>query len=1026
MRVYVDVYDASGTNRLGAGPVVAVKSASVTRALDGPGTFTLNIVGTDQRALLLMTNKRRVKIYTDNVDVGNFRLMGEGIIESVKFQATGGGFDLSVTGLDLLSLLNQKNTLIGRTYNNQLPTDIAAALAALAGFSVSASGGNATSVRYDGQSALKALQDLCAQQGLHFRLSNSINTIEVSTLGAVSGYRVIRASRAESDLYDNDRVLIVDQLEFALDTKDIVNWIIPLGGGEGTAALTLQNSTRTTPYTIQVATGPDSHNYYYLTDGSSVGTYGQIERIIAFKDIVPLSSSAGDIQNAANTLYDAAVSHLQRYKTSLEVYALTVRKVRTTIRPGDKIRVRWQGVVTRDGAPYTYKNIDQDMWVLEATEYIGTGGATLTLKVASVDRYEQSSAEKIVTTMQKVERLELASNSTTLSDPAVTGSGTVTSVAVTAPSDILSVTGSPVTGAGTIALGKQNQNANLVLAGPTTGSPAVPTFRSLVAADLPAGVNGTVDLTGTAGENLSARDAVYLRVSDGKWYKIDIDATGPVLCGVQRGFATGAITINTTGTIRVFGSLSGFGGLTIGDDIWATTTAGGTTQVKPTISGAAAQRAIVRLGFATAADTVFVVPSPVQFVKRDSLANNGTITIEHYLDELARSRKTLAYISNTTGGTIASYSSANHDQGVPLRGGTGSGSTTTPYSGTADGQGIGGVSSGQDWAWGQSFQITAGTLTQFTFNLRANTGTPTGTLTWQICADSGSAPGTVLATGTLTPTASATNTVAVPDGLFLAASTTYWLVLKSTSAQSNGNYWSWYASTSSAYASGNASLSTNGGSSWSALSTVDMACSITTVATTPFDRLAQSFNVGSTSTVDYATLYLRKFGTPTGTLTLRIETDSAGAPSGTLAHANATVNVSESSLSTSYSNLTFGFTDFSLSSGTYWLVLSTDRTASSSNYVVWGADGSSPGYASGNLSTYSGSYSADTGRDMIFSVEGPTTTYEEPCTVGRDSGGTRDVAVKYTDGSGSNPDTNSTFKNVTGATIDLTCVVELT
>lgn len=67
-----------------------------------------------------------------------------------------------------------------------------------------------------------------------------------------------------------------------------------------------------------------------------------------------------------------------------------------------------------------------------------------------------------------------------------TGAGTVTSVALTAPSDLLTVTGSPVTSSGTLALTKPNVNANLVYAGPSSGSAAAPTFRALVSADLPA------------------------------------------------------------------------------------------------------------------------------------------------------------------------------------------------------------------------------------------------------------------------------------------------------------------------------------------------------------------------------------------------------------------------------------------------------------------------------------------------------------------------------------------------------------
>ena len=65
-----------------------------------------------------------------------------------------------------------------------------------------------------------------------------------------------------------------------------------------------------------------------------------------------------------------------------------------------------------------------------------------------------------------------------------TGSGTVTSVGMSMPS-MFSVSGSPVTGSGTLTATLANQNANLIMAGPTSGNGAAPTFRALVGADLP-------------------------------------------------------------------------------------------------------------------------------------------------------------------------------------------------------------------------------------------------------------------------------------------------------------------------------------------------------------------------------------------------------------------------------------------------------------------------------------------------------------------------------------------------------------
>lgn len=61
---------------------------------------------------------------------------------------------------------------------------------------------------------------------------------------------------------------------------------------------------------------------------------------------------------------------------------------------------------------------------------------------------------------------------------------TVTSVGLSLP-NIFTVSNSPVTTTGTLTGTLANQNANIVFAGPSTGSAAAPTFRSLVSDDIP-------------------------------------------------------------------------------------------------------------------------------------------------------------------------------------------------------------------------------------------------------------------------------------------------------------------------------------------------------------------------------------------------------------------------------------------------------------------------------------------------------------------------------------------------------------
>jgi hypothetical protein len=72
----------------------------------------------------------------------------------------------------------------------------------------------------------------------------------------------------------------------------------------------------------------------------------------------------------------------------------------------------------------------------------------------------------------------------------------VTSVALTAPTAVFDIAGSPVTGSGTLAITFDTQSANTIFSGPTTGAAAAPTFRALVAADIPISLNGVIAANG--------------------------------------------------------------------------------------------------------------------------------------------------------------------------------------------------------------------------------------------------------------------------------------------------------------------------------------------------------------------------------------------------------------------------------------------------------------------------------------------------------------------------------------------------
>lgn len=105
--------------------------------------------------------------------------------------------------------------------------------------------------------------------------------------------------------------------------------------------------------------------------------------------------------------------------------------------------------------------------------------------------------------------------------PQAGGSGTVTSVGLTVPSSILSVSGSPVTSSGVLAVSLVPQSANTVWAGPASGGPATPTFRVLVTADLPFSIGNLTDVgtdgitvTGGTGAVIGSGTSLSQHVSD--------------------------------------------------------------------------------------------------------------------------------------------------------------------------------------------------------------------------------------------------------------------------------------------------------------------------------------------------------------------------------------------------------------------------------------------------------------------------------------------------------------------------------
>lgn len=399
MRFWVDIYNAAG-ERQGSGPVRTL-SASVRRVLDGAGSLTFTVPATDERALALCQNEARARLFYETGGV--IREVGRGIIQTHSAQDQPRGWSLRLDGSDILDELRRMNTLLGRRWSNESTATIIEELIDLVpGWSADVDSSTYSTARFDGVSVLKAVQKIAEQGGAHLRLGSG-NTLEFGAFGADSGLWVTNLPSTRPELHTLSNRLFIESMTLVKKSEDLINWIIPLGAGEGDAALTLEQSTRTTPYTITPVSLPDGRTAYALLDSTSIAAHGTIQKVVKFQEVAAITNGEQDQINAANALYDYAANWLQRNAVIQESYRFRVRKPTTTIRPGDKLHIRYTGVVYRDGKPIPVRDIDDDFWVVEVTENFGKDGVSIDLIVSNVDKVMSDEAAVVLAAVESIQ-----------------------------------------------------------------------------------------------------------------------------------------------------------------------------------------------------------------------------------------------------------------------------------------------------------------------------------------------------------------------------------------------------------------------------------------------------------------------------------------------------------------------------------------------------------------------------------------------------------------------------------------------
>lgn len=406
--IQLDIYDAAG-NRQGPGPITTVRNVTITRRLDGAGSVSVTVPGTDARVVALVENEARGYLRIDRgdglVDLERF------IMRQINLQIDNDDVAMVIDGPTELDELKRKSVLLNRQYGASSAATVGAVVSDLVGQVSgwtadveSASAGNQISARFDGVSILKALQECAKLTGLHMRQAIGSRTVEFGAFGEAIDLTLIAPPQGDW-IVERDDVAVLRSISVTDDSEAIVNWLIPLGGGEGEAALTLADSTRVAVAPLErfTTTGPDGSTLYGIRHAGSIATYGQNEKVATFKDVSPIANSEAAKEVAANALYDTAAAYLERAAVKQSTYEVVASGVRRVVRPGDKIRMKYLGVVDTDDGRVTYRQINGEYWVTAVRESIGLDDDTVTLTISNIDRVQMDAADVVVGAIEDIQ-----------------------------------------------------------------------------------------------------------------------------------------------------------------------------------------------------------------------------------------------------------------------------------------------------------------------------------------------------------------------------------------------------------------------------------------------------------------------------------------------------------------------------------------------------------------------------------------------------------------------------------------------
>lgn len=385
---HVDAFDPTTGDKLGNGPLASVTRWEYTARVDRAGSVSFEMAASDPQAEHI-TNRYQAHGYAllDGVRIN----VGKGIIDKKEVvPGADGRAAIRVSGLDILGRANyrtMRNFEIGADSGSSLAD---ALVAIQSGFVTGLSFVVVGSVpndyfyaKFDGESALGALIYLAEKTETHFYydpeslIGNVVFTAAFTDSGIV-------AVRARGQLGPNQ--CAITSLTQTIDSNEYLNRMyVRASGTDRETALTLAATTRTAGagFTLNKVDSYIQNDTAIAANGGEIVDFPEVQ----FPEISPIDNTDADYVAASNMLFDVARRELIRRSTIAQqrTYTLAVAGCDARLRPMQTIRVVYldseQGI-----------NIDEDLYILEATWSMDSSGIRTTGLVVSTEEYWPKSA----------------------------------------------------------------------------------------------------------------------------------------------------------------------------------------------------------------------------------------------------------------------------------------------------------------------------------------------------------------------------------------------------------------------------------------------------------------------------------------------------------------------------------------------------------------------------------------------------------------------------------------------------------